>query len=135
MSITLSRCSSPSMRSCGAGASEAPLSLRAIALYSVSTNSVDFPPPDTPVTQVNRPSGISAVMFLRLLPRALTSLSVRDGARGRRSVIGAANRILVMFDDNHRIAEIAQPLEGLDQARIVALMESNGRLVEHIEHA
>ena len=50
-------------------------------------SSVDLPPPDTPVTQVNRPSGISAVTFLRLLPRAPTIFSTRldcsaAGARG-----------------------------------------------------
>ena len=39
--------------------------------------SVDLPPPETPVTQVNRPSGISAETFFRLLPRALTTLMVR----------------------------------------------------------
>ena len=50
--------------------------------------SVDLPPPETPVTQVNRPSGISAVMFLRLLPRALMTLSARRVLRGRRSGIG-----------------------------------------------
>ena len=33
------------------------------ALYSVSMISVDLPLPDTPVTQVKVPSGISAVMF------------------------------------------------------------------------
>ncbi len=43
------------MRSCGAAASEAPLSLRATELYSVSIKSVDLPPPETPVMQVNRP--------------------------------------------------------------------------------
>ena len=79
------------MRSCGAGASLAPLILRASALYSVSTSRVDLPPPETPVTQVNRPSGISAVMFFRLLPRALTTLSARRALRGRRSGIGTTS--------------------------------------------
>ena len=32
--------------------------------------SVDLPPPETPVMQVKVPSGISAVTFFRLLPRA-----------------------------------------------------------------
>ena len=58
------------MRSCGAGASEALLSLRAAALYTVSMSRVDLPPPETPVMQVNVPSGIEAVTFLRLLARA-----------------------------------------------------------------
>ncbi len=39
--------------------------------------SVDLPPPETPVTQVNVPSGISAVTFFRLLPRAPEILSIR----------------------------------------------------------
>jgi hypothetical protein len=38
--------------------------------------SVDLPPPDTPVTQTNLASGNSAVTFLRLLPVALTTVSV-----------------------------------------------------------
>ena len=48
-------------------------------------SSVDLPPPDTPVMQVKRPSGISAVTFFRLLPRALTTLMVRRGLSARRS--------------------------------------------------
>ena len=38
--------------------------------------SVDLPPPDTPVTQTNLPSGKSAVTFLRLLPVAFTTVRV-----------------------------------------------------------
>jgi len=87
MSMILSICSSPSMRSCGAAPSLALLSLRATALYSVSINSVDLPPPETPVTQVNSPSGISAEIFLRLLPRALITLMVRRWFGGLRSGI------------------------------------------------
>jgi hypothetical protein len=30
-------------------------------------------------------------------------------------VIGAANRLLVVFDDEHRVAEVAQGAERLDQ--------------------
>ncbi len=36
--------------------------------------SVDLPEPETPVMQVKRPSGISAVTFFRLLPVAPTTL-------------------------------------------------------------
>ena len=43
--------------------------------------SVDLPPPETPVTQVNSPSGIVAVTFFRLLPRAPTIFSSRPGSR------------------------------------------------------
>ena len=72
------------MRSCGAGGSLAPFRLRAAALYSVSMTSVDLPPPETPVTQVKSPSGIVAVTFFRLLPRAPTIVSSRPGSRARR---------------------------------------------------
>ena len=139
-----------------------------------------MPPPDTPVTQVNRPSGISAVTFLRLLPRALTTFSVRRGFFGRRSgmlhgqlarqilagersrrgddvvdaalrhdvaamdagagadvehVVGGADGVLVVLDHDHGIAEVAQPLQRLQQPRIVALVQPDRGLVEHVEHA
>ena len=45
------------------------------AFHKVSKISVDLPPPDTPVTQVNTPSGISASTDFRLLPLALLALS------------------------------------------------------------
>ena len=48
--------------------------------------SVDLPPPETPVTQVKRPSGIVAVTFFRLLPRAPTMRSSRPGVAARRRV-------------------------------------------------
>ena len=70
MSITLSSRCNPSIVSCSAGVARALLSLRASDLYNVSISKVDLPPPETPVTQVNVPSGISASTFLRLLPRA-----------------------------------------------------------------
>ena len=49
--------------------------------------------------------------------------------------IGGADRLLVMLDDDDRVAEIAQPLQGHEQAAVVALMQADRRLVEHIEHA
>ena len=58
------------MRVQGAGCVAALLRCRAAWFHSVSLISVDLPEPETPVTQVIRPSGISAVTFLRLLPRA-----------------------------------------------------------------
>ena len=50
-------------------------------------------------------------------------------------MIGREDRVLVMFDDDDGIAEIAQPPQRLEQARIVALVQADRRLVEHIEHA
>ena len=50
-------------------------------------------------------------------------------------IIGGADRVFVMFDDNHGIAEIAQPPQGVEQPLIVALMQADRRLIQHIEHA
>ena len=36
--------------------------------------------------------------------------------------IGRAHRFLIVLDDDQRVAQIAQPLEGADQARVVALV-------------
>ena len=146
----------------------------------MSTNSVDLPPPDTPVTQVNKPSGISALMFFKLLPRAPTILSVRAGFLGRRSGIGTtsspgeifagpgirrghqivdaalrhdmaamnagagadvehpvggADGVLVVFDHDHGVAEVAQAFQRFQEPRIVALVQPDRGLVEHVEHA
>ncbi len=55
--------------------------------------SVDLPEPETPVTQVNRPTGSSSVTFLRLLPRAPVIFSRRIGFTGwRRAGMGMLSR-------------------------------------------
>ena len=58
---------------------------RDAALNSVSIRKVDLPPPETPVTAVKVPSGISAVTFFRLLPRAPTTLMRRFFFSSRRA--------------------------------------------------
>jgi hypothetical protein len=40
-----------------------------------------------------------------------------------------------VLDHDHRVAEVAQPLERLEQAVVVALVEADRGLVEHVEHA
>ena len=50
-------------------------------------------------------------------------------------VVGNADGILVMLDHDHGVAEIAQPLEGFEQPRVVALMQADGGLVQYIENA
>ena len=50
-------------------------------------------------------------------------------------VVGGADRLLVVLDDDHGVAEVAQPLQRLQQARVVALVQADRRLVEHVEHA
>ncbi len=50
-------------------------------------------------------------------------------------VVGDTDRLLVVLDDDHGVAEVAQPHQRLDEAAVVALVEPDRRLVEHVEHA
>ena len=47
-------------------------------------------------------------------------------------IIGSPHRILVMLDDDERIAQIAEVLQGLKQLVVVSLMEADRRLVEDV---
>ncbi len=58
-------------------------------------------------------------------------------ARARAHVhhmIGAEDSVGVVLDHQHAVAQIAQPLEGGDQPVVVALVQADGRLVEHVHH-
>ena len=49
--------------------------------------------------------------------------------------VGGAHHLLVVLDDEHGVAEILQPLERPDQLAVVALVQSDRRLVEDVEDA
>ena len=50
-------------------------------------------------------------------------------------VVGGADGVLVVLDHDHGVAEVAQALQGFEQPRVVALVQADRRLVEHVEHA
>jgi hypothetical protein len=50
-------------------------------------------------------------------------------------VVGQADRVLVVLDHDHRVAEVAQAGERAEQAFVVALVQADRRLVEHVHHA
>ncbi len=50
-------------------------------------------------------------------------------------MVGGADGVLVVLDHDHGVAEVAQPFQRFEQARIVALVQADRRLVEHIKHA
>ena len=182
MSITLSSCSSPSIRSCAPGSAIAPFRSRPGRSRRMSPTSELLPEPETPVTQTNRPSGKRDVDVLEVvLPRAVDrerlgrpatlrssgiaiallarEIAARSGSAGdwARSaivpcgddlapldagpraevdeVVGRAHRVLVVLDDDHRVARVAQPLQGRQQPVVVARVQADRRLVEDIEHA
>ena len=50
-------------------------------------------------------------------------------------VVGLADRLLVVLDDDDGVAGVAQVLQRGEQAAVVALVQADRRLVEHVEHA
>ena len=49
-------------------------------------------------------------------------------------MVGNANHVFVVLHHQHAVADVAQMLEGANEAVVVALMQTNARLVEHIHH-
>src|SRR3972149_1519989 len=100
----------------------------------------DLPEPETPVTQVNRPTGKRTVISLRLLCLAPPTggedpPAAQSGARAEvDDIVRRLNRLPVVFDDDHGIAQVAQASERLEQAAVVALVQADRRLVEAIHH-
>ena len=50
-------------------------------------------------------------------------------------MVGQFDGVLVVLDDDHRIAEVAQVQQGIEQPLVVALVQTDGGLVQHIHHA
>ena len=50
-------------------------------------------------------------------------------------VVGGAHRALVVLDDDHGVAEVAQPRQHVQQLVVVALVQPDRGLVEDVEHA
>ena len=50
-------------------------------------------------------------------------------------VVGLADRLLVVLDDDDGVAGVAQVLQRGQQPAVVALVQTDRRLVEHVEHA
>ena len=50
-------------------------------------------------------------------------------------MVGRADRVLVVLDHDHRVAEVAQVAQRLQQPVVVALVQADRRLVQHVEHA
>src|SRR5262249_4730828 len=52
-----------------------------------------------------------------------------------RHVIGSTGRVFVVLDNNDGVAEVAQTFERFQEPRIIALMQTDRRLIEHVEYA
>src|SRR5271157_1085783 len=49
-------------------------------------------------------------------------------------IVRAANRVLVVLDYQHRVAQIAQRFQRLQQPAVVAMMQADRRLIEDVQH-
>ena len=49
--------------------------------------------------------------------------------------VGLTNGVLIVLDHNQRIAKVSQMMQGLDESFVVALVQADGRLVEHVHDA
>ena len=50
-------------------------------------------------------------------------------------VVGGQDSFLVVLDDDDGVAEVAQVLEGIEKAPVVALMQTDRRLVQYVKDA
>ena len=50
-------------------------------------------------------------------------------------VVGDADGLLVVFDDQHGVAQTPEALERVDEALVVALVQTDRGLVEDVQHA
>ena len=50
-------------------------------------------------------------------------------------VVGGEHGLLVVLHHDDRVAQVAQPQQGLDQTAVVPLVQADGGLVQDVEHA
>ena len=48
--------------------------------------------------------------------------------------IGFQDRLAVVFDDQHGIAQVTQPFQGTQQTGVIAWVQTNRRLIQHVQH-
>ena len=50
-------------------------------------------------------------------------------------MVGLPDRVLVVLDDDDRVAEVAEAMQRVEQALVVALVQPDRRLVEDVHDA
>ena len=78
--------------------------------------------------------GASHNLLRRSLRDELTAVLARAGTDIDNLVCGE-HGIFIMLDDDQRIAQIAQAFERINQAGVIALMQTDARFIEDIQHA
>ena len=78
--------------------------------------------------------GVSRMSWRRALGDDVPAVDAGAGPHVD-DIVGGADRVLVVLDDEHGVAEVAQALEGDEEPVVVALVEADRRLVEDVEDA
>ena len=76
-------------------------------------------------------SGMPGDFFGGPLGHDLPAMHARSGSEVDDMVTGA-DRVFIVFDDQYRIAEIAQMAQRLNQSFVIALMQADRGFIEHI---
>src|SRR5690606_2371052 len=50
-------------------------------------------------------------------------------------VVGGEDGVFIVFNHDDRVAEITQALQRSEQTLVVALVQADGRFIEHVKHA
>ena len=79
-------------------------------------------------------SGEAMISLRRAFGDDVAAQAARAGAEIE-NIVGVADGLFVVLDDQDGVAQVAQSFESLDQAIVVALMQADGGLVENVEHA
>ena len=82
--------------------------------------------------------GDAAALFGDVRGRAVgDDLAAESAGAGAEveEVVGACDHLAVVLDDHQRVAQVAELLERVEQPRVVARVQADRRLVEHVEHA
>src|SRR6058998_3534367 len=149
ISITLSINCQPTSSLCAPGSSRPPPSRRASARWSVSMTSVLLPDPDTPPAAASPLGGDRDLLGARQIAAGERG-RVRHHRRGRTrrhdvpatdaragahvdDVVRGEDRLPVVLDDDHAVAEVAQLAEHGEESRVVARVEADRWLVEDVE--
>ena len=77
-------------------------------------------------------AGSAATSFGRPLGDHVAAVRAGAGAEVD-ELVGRADRGLVVLDDDHGVAQVAEPVEGLDQLLVVARVQADRRLVEDVQ--
>jgi hypothetical protein len=78
--------------------------------------------------------GVGRHLGIRALRHHAAAVHARAGAHVDH-VVGGVDHVLVVLDHDHAVADVAQVLQRADEPVVVALVQADAGLVEHVHHA